>query len=247
MLSCSGDIYPYVPAAYQSQIPPGTFVSSVCPLLCGSCSPTGNRTAVGLGLRFEAYVCSVSSKPCSTTHNMNLQSTSSSHLMELWDSMTPTVSIPNLNESVNYRHATSFCTSATSCKIAGLPSKVSGDTMMRWRGFLTLSGTSNPSDYEFRVWSDDGSLLYIDGSIVVNNDGSHNWRQRYGTVKSLSEGYHSLTIVYFKSNGNDGIRAQWRPAGGVFRDISAADTRASVPGATEGVSLRYWLLTPELQ
>jgi hypothetical protein len=50
--------------------------------------------------------------------------------------------------------------------------------------------------YSFYTFSDDGSTLYIDGQMVVNNDGSHSERYAGGTV-ALNAGFHDLRLRYF--------------------------------------------------
>jgi hypothetical protein len=50
--------------------------------------------------------------------------------------------------------------------------------------------------YRFHTFSDDGSKLYIDEQLVVDNDGSHSERYAYGTV-ALDAGFHDLRLRYF--------------------------------------------------
>ena len=45
--------------------------------------------------------------------------------------------------------------------------------------------------------SDDGSQLYIDGSLVVDNDGIHPTRSRQGRIR-LGTGIHTVEIHYFQ-------------------------------------------------
>ena len=51
--------------------------------------------------------------------------------------------------------------------------------------------------YRFYTYSDDGSVLYIDGAKVVDNDGGHSARLREGVV-ALEAGLHRLRIDYFE-------------------------------------------------
>jgi hypothetical protein len=51
--------------------------------------------------------------------------------------------------------------------------------------------------YRFYTFSDDGSRLYIDEQLVVDNDGSHSEQYAYGTV-ALDAGFHSLRLRYFE-------------------------------------------------
>jgi hypothetical protein len=61
-----------------------------------------------------------------------------------------------------------------------------------------------PGDYDFSLTSDDGSNLYIDGELVVDNDGIHQTRERSGTVR-LSRGVHDIRVSYFQ-----GPPIEWR-------------------------------------
>jgi YD repeat-containing protein len=55
-------------------------------------------------------------------------------------------------------------------------------------------------DYSFYTRSNAGSRLYIDGQLVVDNDGLHEARTRFATVH-LQPGVHSLVQTYFESTG----------------------------------------------
>jgi hypothetical protein len=84
-----------------------------------------------------------------------------------------------------------------------------------------------PSDgqYTFYTSSDDGSLLYIDGVLVVNNDQVHGIQERSGVI-GLKAGKHAISVGYFQqyqgkvltvSYGGPGISKQLIPASSLFR------------------------------
>ena len=54
-----------------------------------------------------------------------------------------------------------------------------------------------PGKYTFSIDSDDGSNLYIDGRLIVYNDGVHQTENAIGTVK-LAVGMHHLEVAYFQ-------------------------------------------------
>ena len=54
-----------------------------------------------------------------------------------------------------------------------------------------------PGRYEFSLMSDDGSKLYIDGEIVIDNDGLHSPRTVTGGV-TLTGGLHQIRVSYFQ-------------------------------------------------
>jgi len=56
----------------------------------------------------------------------------------------------------------------------------------------------------FVIGSDDGSRLYIDGDLEIDNWGSHNYRLR-GTIIDLSKGFHTLTLGYYEVGGPAGL------------------------------------------
>jgi hypothetical protein len=49
--------------------------------------------------------------------------------------------------------------------------------------------------YEFRLHSDDGSYLYIDNTLVIENDGKHEPMSQWGSI-ALRPGHHLLKLLY---------------------------------------------------
>lgn len=75
-----------------------------------------------------------------------------------------------------------------------------------YRGFITLSETGS---YEFSTTSDDGSVIFIDGMLVVDNDAL----QAPTTVSAmvtLEAGVHSIEVRYFESGGGQDFSASYR-------------------------------------
>lgn len=58
--------------------------------------------------------------------------------------------------------------------------------------------------YNFYTYSDDGSVLLIDGQMVVDNDGSHSLRRADGKV-ALDKGFHMLEVRYFQDYMGKGL------------------------------------------
>ncbi len=56
--------------------------------------------------------------------------------------------------------------------------------------------------------SDDGSLLRVDGALVVDNDGNHS-RSRKDASVTLDAGWHALEIVMFENAGDAWLDAGW--------------------------------------
>ncbi len=65
---------------------------------------------------------------------------------------------------------------------------------IRYTGTVTFPTAGN---YAFRILSDDGARLYIDGQLVVDNDGQHAPAERRGTIH-LTPGNHEIVLEYFQ-------------------------------------------------
>ena len=63
-----------------------------------------------------------------------------------------------------------------------------------FEGKLYVEGGS----YPLGISSDDGSKLYVNGELLVDNGGTHGNRARGATI-DLEEGYHDIKIEYFDS------------------------------------------------
>jgi autotransporter-associated beta strand protein len=73
----------------------------------------------------------------------------------------------------------------------------------RWAGkyYAPTNGT-----YTFGTASDDGSMIFINGAVVVSNNYFQGVTYRSGTV-DLTAGYHDITIAFYQGSGGYGMRA----------------------------------------
>lgn len=70
----------------------------------------------------------------------------------------------------------------------------------KWSAIYTTCLTvEEEAEYRFRLTSDDGSRLYVDGEKLVENWGPHAPRTRNGKVL-LEPGTHELVVEYFESS-----------------------------------------------
>ena len=76
-------------------------------------------------------------------------------------------------------------------------------------------------EYRFYINSDDGSKLYINGDLVVDNDGGHGTIERMGSI-SLKAGRHKITIDYHNQAGGAWLDAFYKGPG-VPKQIIPAD------------------------
>lgn len=66
--------------------------------------------------------------------------------------------------------------------------------------------------YDFFTNSDDGSMLYIDNQLIVNNDGNHGMEEKSGKAY-LAKGYHNIKVMYFDAGGNNGLTVSFNLQG----------------------------------
>jgi len=83
------------------------------------------------------------------------------------------------------------------------------DFAVRFTGFLVIPktqalGKKGGSKWVFKVLSDDGSKLYIDKKLAVNNDGLHGFKGKDGSA-TLAHGQHHVKIEYFQKGGKAGL------------------------------------------
>lgn len=66
--------------------------------------------------------------------------------------------------------------------------------------------------YTFFLVSDDGSKLYIDGDLLIDNDGFHGMTELWGQL-DLSPGLHRIWMCYFNAGGPMGLQLHYKPKG----------------------------------
>ncbi len=108
---------------------------------------------------------------------------------------------------------------------------------VRWEGYLYID---EAGDYGFGTISDDGSQLWLDGDLIVNNgeeqwydwedclfEGSYTglYPENYGPPDTLcgpitlAEGLHSIDLRFYEARNFDGIELWWLPPGSGESDI----------------------------
>ena len=85
-----------------------------------------------------------------------------------------------------------------------------GSLMVRTLGVYTLS-----------ISSDDGSRLYVDGKLVVDNDGNHSMTKRSASMP-LSAGLHEIRVEFYDNKGDAGLELSWARPDGVSEIIPPA-------------------------
>lgn len=119
------------------------------------------------------------------------------HRMPDFDLLTPIYTFVTPNLDISKRDYTE-----------GFPTpemqSVVEDFAIRFRGELAID---TPGLYIFGLYADDGAKLYIDGTLVVDNDGIHAAKGETGSI-TLSTGVHPVEIHYFQGP-RYAIALQW--------------------------------------
>lgn len=85
--------------------------------------------------------------------------------------------------------------------------KLKDDFVIQANGYLDISKTQN---YAFRTWSDDGSVLYINGKKIVDNDGMHGVEYKENIVY-LEEGVYKFRLEHMQGGGGKFLSLNWKP------------------------------------
>jgi cytochrome c len=72
-------------------------------------------------------------------------------------------------------------------------------------GYLFLEKDDN---IVFQISSDDGSKLWIDNQLWIDNDGPHGMAPKEAEI-ALRAGYHPIRVEYFQGGGGCGIELKW--------------------------------------
>lgn len=73
----------------------------------------------------------------------------------------------------------------------------SSNFAMQFEGFLQID---TAGEHTFYTYSDDGSKLYVNNQLVVDNDGDHGVRERVGKIQ-LEKGRHPIRVEFFNGGG----------------------------------------------
>jgi PA14 domain len=107
--------------------------------------------------------------------------------------------------------------------------RLSENFCVRWMGTIRCP---KDSTYIFYTESDDGSQLFVDGKMVVDNGGSHGMRERQGRLK-LAAGDHDLRIEFIQGEGQAGCKMAWA-FDGRAKEIIPADALGHRPRSRTG-------------
>jgi glucose/arabinose dehydrogenase len=162
------------------------------------------------------------------TANYTPATTTSGLKAEFFDYTSGLSVLPDLSGRVAdvIRTDTLINYASTSAAWTGLDARFADTFASRHTGFVRVDTAGS---YTFYLNSDDGSKLWLDGELIINNDGLHSMRELSAT-RTLSAGYHSLRVEFFENGGGAGLVASWSGPGIAKQVIPASRLFQTVPG-----------------
>jgi cytochrome c len=81
--------------------------------------------------------------------------------------------------------------------------------MLQSTGYLNIQ---QEGEYILQVWSDDGSIVYLNNQVIMNNDGNHGVEYKdYKVV--LKKGFYPFRIDYYQGGGGNYLAVDWKKPG----------------------------------
>ena len=85
-------------------------------------------------------------------------------------------------------------------------------------GYININKTGL---HDFFTSSDDGSLLYIDDILVVDNNGHHGMEEKSGKAV-VEKGLHKIKLIYFDFAGDNGLQVSFNLSGQNKMEVPAS-------------------------
>lgn len=99
-----------------------------------------------------------------------------------------------------------------------------------YEGYINIPTTGN---YTFFTSSDDGSKLFVNNVLVVNNDGTHGCNERASSTINLSAGTYPIKALMFENGGGECLTVRWQGPGISKNEIPSSALRDNFTPPTE--------------
>ena len=111
---------------------------------------------------------------------------------------------------------------------SGFPAAVQANPNNFAAEYTGVFNAQTAGTYTFDTASDDGSMLFIDGNVVVNNNNFQGVTTVTANV-NLTAGEHNIVIAYYQGGGGYGLYADVQVPGGSLQRIPDALLGISTP------------------
>ena len=143
--------------------------------------------------------------------------------------LQPALNISNLKQGLKYKYKEVGCSKTIDLDKypvdnSGIISTINIDSIKDSRAFAyNYKGyIKAPVDglYTFYLESNDGSTLFIDNKLIINNDGDHMLQSLFAKV-ALKQGFHSIRVNYFQMGGGKKLVVKWKTPVSDIEEIPA--------------------------
>ncbi len=95
---------------------------------------------------------------------------------------------------------------------------------LKFNGFIDVPADG---EYTFYITSDDGSMLYIGDTLLINNSGDHPMAEQDGKL-DFKAGKHAFRVEYFQGMGQAGMVFSWSGPN-INKQVVPASALSSIP------------------
>ena len=79
--------------------------------------------------------------------------------------------------------------------------------------FFAPFRVTEEGNYTFYIGSNDGSRLWVDNRLTIDNNGLHGYQMKQGMI-ALKKGEHVLMVEYFQAGAGQELKVFWKRPGG---------------------------------
>ena len=87
---------------------------------------------------------------------------------------------------------------------------------------LVVEAASTSKTVGFCITSDDGSKLFVNGEMVIDNDGLHGNVRKCGSVET-ADGQIDIAVEFFERGGGATLILEWSPPGATGYSVVPAE------------------------
>ena len=143
--------------------------------------------------------------------------------------LQPALNVSNLEQGLRYIYKEIGCSKTADLDNhpvdnSGTISTFNIDSIKDQRafGYIYEGYIKAPVDglYTFYLESNDGSVLFLDNKLIIDNDGDHMVQTLFAKV-ALKKGFHSIKLKYFQMGGGKKLVVRWKKPKSDIEEIPA--------------------------
>lgn len=153
--------------------------------------------------------------------------------------LLPMTALPSFTTMLVRTHAT-WGRRVASLDLAGCARAT--NMFVRFAGYLDVPSNGT---YTLYVTADDGAKLWLDDTVLVNNDGVKTTPATVSAARALTAGLHAIQLGYFNNTGTPALAVEWQGPG-IARQAVPADMLYAAPEpGLEGTDRAFHDIMPD--